>query len=140
MTGCGRARKASGDQLTAFELISRFGVDMALKHVSGITDPLPTTYPWYVLLEVSSSEAQSGLLELLEHIGLTGLRGSVVRFEKWRPGDQRWYVSDPRKFGRVTGWYPRTGVEEGLAQLSTWLSDNVGCEPIRHRARREMAR
>jgi D-lactate dehydrogenase (cytochrome) len=61
-----RARMASGDQLTAFELISRFGIDMALKHVPGIIDPLQTKFPWYVLVEMSSSEAQSGLKETLE--------------------------------------------------------------------------
>ncbi len=37
-----RARRASGDQLTAFELISRFGIDMAMRHVPGIIDPLQT--------------------------------------------------------------------------------------------------
>jgi CDP-paratose 2-epimerase len=74
------------------------------------------------------------LLELLDHIGLTGLRGSLVRFENWRTGDQRWYVSDPRKFGRVTGWYPRTGVEEGLARLRAWLTENAATEPVRELA------
>src|SRR5579862_8062529 len=61
-----RARMASGDQLTAFELISRFGIDMAQKHVPGIIDPLATKFPWYVLVEMSSSEAQSGLKGTLE--------------------------------------------------------------------------
>jgi FAD/FMN-containing dehydrogenase len=61
-----RARKASGDQLTAFELISRFGVEMALRHVPGVIDPLKEKFPWYVLTEMSSSEAQSGLKETLE--------------------------------------------------------------------------
>ncbi len=62
-----RARKASGDQLTAFELISRFGVEMALRHVPGVIDPLKEKFPWYVLTEMSSSEAQSGLKDTLEH-------------------------------------------------------------------------
>jgi FAD/FMN-containing dehydrogenase len=61
-----RARKASGDQLTAFELISRFGIDMALRHVPGIIDPLKEKFPWYVLTEMSSSEAHSGLKDTLE--------------------------------------------------------------------------
>jgi FAD/FMN-containing dehydrogenase len=74
-----RARKASGDQLTAFELISRFGIDMALKHVSGIIDPLPTVFPWYVLLEVSSSEAQSGLLETLERFLSDSMEAGLIK-------------------------------------------------------------
>ena len=74
-----RARKASGDQLTAFELISRFGVDMALKRVNGIIDPLPTIFPWYVLLEVSSSEAQSGLLETLERFLSDSMEARLIK-------------------------------------------------------------
>ncbi|MDB5392762.1 MAG: NAD-dependent epimerase/dehydratase [Rhodospirillales bacterium] len=76
------------------------------------------------------------LLELLDHIGLTGSRGSPVRFETWRQGDQRWYVSDPRKFSRATGWYPQVGVVDGLARLRSWLADNA-TPP--HVAARELA-
>jgi D-lactate dehydrogenase (cytochrome) len=74
-----RARKASGDQLTAFELISRFGIEMALKHVSGIVDPLPTVFPWHVLLEVSSSEAQSGLLGTLERFLSDSMEAGLIK-------------------------------------------------------------
>jgi D-lactate dehydrogenase (cytochrome) len=74
-----RARRASGDQLTAFELISRFGVEMALKHVPGIIDPLKEKFPWYVLVEVSSSEAQSGLKDMLEHFLGEAMAASLVK-------------------------------------------------------------
>ena len=74
-----RARKASGDQLTAFELISRFGIDMAMKHVAGIVDPLPAKFPWYVLLEVSSSEPQSGLLEALERFLSDSMEADLIK-------------------------------------------------------------
>ncbi|MCC7276005.1 MAG: FAD-binding oxidoreductase [Alphaproteobacteria bacterium] len=49
------ARAASGDQLTAFELIPRIGLDISMRHVPGVTDPLAAPYPHYVLLEMSSS-------------------------------------------------------------------------------------
>src|SRR5690349_12414023 len=39
-----RARAASSDLLTAFELIPRFGLEIAVKHVHGVTDPLTETY------------------------------------------------------------------------------------------------
>ena len=61
-----RAREASGDQLTAFELIPRIGLDIAIKHVAGITDPLSTRYPWHVLMEMSSSRRDSGLRATME--------------------------------------------------------------------------
>jgi CDP-paratose 2-epimerase len=46
-----------------------------------------------------------------------------VRFDTWRPGDQRYYVSDYRKFWRVTGWRPCVGVREGVRRLALWLEE-----------------
>jgi D-lactate dehydrogenase (cytochrome) len=64
------ARAVTGDQLTAFELIERTGLDMALKHVNGITDPLNQPYEIYALVEVSTAsphgDAAAPLEELLE--------------------------------------------------------------------------
>jgi CDP-paratose 2-epimerase len=63
------------------------------------------------------------LLELLEHIGeLTG-QPPAVRFEDWRLGDQRYYVSDTRKFQAATGWAPKVEVREGVARLHMWLRE-----------------
>jgi D-lactate dehydrogenase (cytochrome) len=62
-----RARGASGDQLTAFELIPRLGLEMAMRHVPGVGDPLASPHPWYALLEVSSSQTDSGLRRSLEN-------------------------------------------------------------------------
>ena len=66
MTLFARAREASGDQLTAFELIPRIGIEMALRHVPGTADPLTSRHRWHVLLEVSSSQTGSGLRASLE--------------------------------------------------------------------------
>ena len=62
------------------------------------------------------------LLELIERI--TALNGSppVIAYGPWRVGDQRWYVSNPDKFERATGWRPKTTVESGLRRLYEWLS------------------
>jgi CDP-paratose 2-epimerase len=63
------------------------------------------------------------LLELLAEIGrLTG-RAPDVRFEDWRVGDQKYYVSRTEAFRAATGWQPRTGVADGLAALHEWLAD-----------------
>jgi CDP-paratose 2-epimerase len=63
------------------------------------------------------------LLELLELIEeLVGHRPEV-RFESWRTGDQRYYVSDTRKFQAATGWSPRVGVREGVSRLHAWLAE-----------------
>jgi CDP-paratose 2-epimerase len=61
------------------------------------------------------------LLELLDMIEqLRGAR-SEVRFEPWREGDQRYYVSDTRAFTTATGWQPRIAPRAGVEALHGWL-------------------
>jgi len=61
-----RARTATGDQLTAFELIPRIGLEIAMAHVPGVHDPLGDAQAWYVLMEMSSSQVGTGLRAALE--------------------------------------------------------------------------
>ena len=72
------ARAATADQLTAFELIPRAALDLALAHVPGTIDPLSARYPWYVLLELSSSESKSGIRGLLERLLGSALEQGLV--------------------------------------------------------------
>jgi D-lactate dehydrogenase (cytochrome) len=72
------ARAASGDQLTAFELIPRIGLEMAMRHVAGVTDPLERVYPFYVLLELASSSAEAQLADVLEALLGTALEEGMV--------------------------------------------------------------
>ena len=62
----GQARAATGDQLTAFELIPRIGLDMAITHVNGVTDPLERPYETYVLMEVSTASPHGDVSATLE--------------------------------------------------------------------------
>ncbi len=66
------------------------------------------------------------LLNLLSLIGETNGEAPSVRFEDWRPGDQRYYVSDTRKFGAATGWAPATDVAHGIERLACWLRETRG--------------
>ena len=66
------------------------------------------------------------LLELLDVVEELGGARPRVSFADWRIADQRWYVSDPRAFGALTGWEPRTGVREGVGRLHGWLRDRLG--------------
>src|SRR5690606_33908686 len=61
------------------------------------------------------------LLELLARFEELGIAPPLVRFADWRPGDQRYYVSDTSKFERLAGWRARTEVREGLRRLHGWL-------------------
>ncbi|MCZ6447466.1 MAG: FAD-binding oxidoreductase [Alphaproteobacteria bacterium] len=66
------ARAASGDGVTAFELLPRIGVELVLKHFEGTRAPMDTVSPWYVLMEWSAGESgaknepEAGLRRALE--------------------------------------------------------------------------
>jgi FAD/FMN-containing dehydrogenase len=76
LLGIATERTAGG--VTSFELMARHGIDVVLRHASGVRDPLQSLHPWYVLIELSS-QARSGLRAVLEEILAEGLeRGLVV--------------------------------------------------------------
>jgi CDP-paratose 2-epimerase len=66
------------------------------------------------------------LLELLRRIAPLVGAPPEVAFADWRVGDQRYYVSDTRRFAEATGWRPRHGLEEGLERLAGWLGELPG--------------
>jgi CDP-paratose 2-epimerase len=69
------------------------------------------------------------LLELLQLMTkLLGYR-PVYMMEPWRPADQRYYVSDTRKFTTATGWQPRVSVRDGVEALAAWLLEASATAP-----------
>jgi CDP-paratose 2-epimerase len=63
------------------------------------------------------------LLELIDLLGTlsTGTRPSIS-FGDWRLGDQKYYVSDTRRFRTATGWAPAVDVRHGVSRLLDWAS------------------
>ena len=64
----GVASDDAGPALTAFEFIQRYPLEVVLSHVAGTRDPFPTTYPWYVLMEVSGLKTDGTAQTMLERI------------------------------------------------------------------------
>jgi FAD/FMN-containing dehydrogenase len=58
-------RDASGDRISSFELIPRIGIDLTVRHIPGVRDPLSERHEWHVLCEVTSSRATENLNDLL---------------------------------------------------------------------------
>ena len=54
-----------------------------------------------------------------------GGEGLDIRYDEWRPGDQRVFVADIRKAERELGWRPRVGAAEGVDRLFTWVRENL---------------
>ncbi|HKH83540.1 MAG TPA: NAD-dependent epimerase/dehydratase family protein [Gemmatimonadales bacterium] len=76
------------------------------------------------------------LLELLQMMGELLGEKPKIEFDSWRPGDQRYYVSDTGKFQRMTGWEPRISVQDGLERLTRWLMESRNSSPATSVTRR----
>lgn len=66
----------------------------------------------------------SNAVSLLDVISiLADVHGQApkIRHRPWRPGDQRYYVSDTSAFSGATGWRPEVEVADGVERLHTWL-------------------
>jgi len=61
------------------------------------------------------------LLELLDWIGKRLEIAPKLGRTGWRPGDQRAYVSDISRAGKLLGWKPSISVGAGLEMLLAWL-------------------
>jgi CDP-paratose 2-epimerase len=77
------------------------------------------------------------LLELVDIIAALEARRPSIAFARWRPGDQRFYVSDCRAFQALTGWSPSVSVGEGVRVLHRWLLEATGANAEPRAARAE---
>jgi D-lactate dehydrogenase (cytochrome) len=71
------AQERAGNAVTSFELMLRFGVELAISFPPGHRAPLAGTHPWYVLMELSSP-AREGLRETAEEILNAGSEAGAV--------------------------------------------------------------
>jgi FAD/FMN-containing dehydrogenase len=58
-------RRTAGEQLTTFELMPRLAVELTVKHIPGVANPLQQGTAWYLLIELSSPNPQANLATLL---------------------------------------------------------------------------
>jgi FAD/FMN-containing dehydrogenase len=63
-----RLRETAGDQLTAFEYMPEFGIEIVLKHMPGSVRPLAEKHNSYALIELSSPQKDADLQNQLEAV------------------------------------------------------------------------
>jgi FAD/FMN-containing dehydrogenase len=73
----GVAQDRTGGDVTSFEIMTRAGVELVLRHGHGCRDPLAAPQPWYVLMELSS-QRREGLRQVLEAVLAEGLERGLV--------------------------------------------------------------
>jgi FAD/FMN-containing dehydrogenase len=72
-------RDACGDRVTAFEVFSRWCLELAIELVANIADPMQSPSPWYALIELSDSTDEAALAALAEQaFGALFERGLVT--------------------------------------------------------------
>jgi len=61
-------RERSGYRVSSFELIPRLAVELTVRHIPGVRDPLEQPFPWYILCELTSSREADPLAPLMEEV------------------------------------------------------------------------
>jgi D-lactate dehydrogenase (cytochrome) len=72
----GIAQAEGSGNLTSFELLPEITIDISVRHGNGIRDPMQQRYPWYVLMELTSSGAS--LSETMETILSRAMEDGIV--------------------------------------------------------------
>jgi FAD/FMN-containing dehydrogenase len=64
----GHLQSRCGERLSGFEVISRGQLELVLQHVAGARDPLGAPVPWNILIDLTDSQGDGDLPELLQQV------------------------------------------------------------------------
>lgn len=103
-----RMQAATGESLTAYELMSRFSVTTAVRHTKACAEPFANTHPWYVLMDASTTRDADDLpLRMGATLGETYNDGLL---QEWHLGSE----SDAREaLWRIRNHIPAAQKGEG---------------------------
>lgn len=73
-----RLQEATGGAVSAFELVSRAGLELVLKHFADAADPFGRPHEWYVLAELSAGSGDAGLRAMLEDSLAAAHEGGLI--------------------------------------------------------------
>ena len=73
-----RATQRCGTALTGFELMGRIGIEFTTRHIPGVRDPLPAPHDWYVLVDISTSDAAETAQAMIEALMAEGFEAGLV--------------------------------------------------------------
>lgn len=65
------------------------------------------------------------LLEVVDAIAHHAGERPALEWGDWRVGDQRYYVSDTRRFEQTFGWRAEVSAHEGIARLFDWMREHA---------------
>ena len=92
-----RAKGESGGAVEAFELIGRSGVELAVRNIPDMRDPLAEPHPWLALVEIASSEgghAEAAMERLLTGALEDGLIADAVLAQNASQAKAMWRLRE----------------------------------------------
>jgi D-lactate dehydrogenase (cytochrome) len=132
-----RLRAASADRVSSFELIPRLAVELTVRHIQGVRDPLQASHSWYVLCELSSSRAHDALetmlSECLEQALTDGLLADAVLARNERERAALWTLRESipeaqRRDGASLKHdisVPVAAIAEFIERAGNWVREHV---------------
>jgi FAD/FMN-containing dehydrogenase len=120
-----RARRSCGDLVTAFELILRDGLEVAIRARDDMPEPLQQAYPTYVLMELASS-ARIDLRTLLEAFlsDAQNLVADGVIAASRAQSERLWLYRETMVEAQGRGGrYLRTDVSVPISKIAIFLED-----------------
>ncbi len=73
------ASSLCGTALTGFELMPRIGVEFTTRHIPGVRDPLETAHPWYVLIDISTSDSAETAERMMSALLEQGYEAGLIQ-------------------------------------------------------------
>ena len=70
------------------------------------------------------SRNSTSLLELINILDKKMNKKNKFKKFKWRPGDQKIYISDISKIKKEYNWYPKISFSDGLDKIIGWINKN----------------
>jgi FAD/FMN-containing dehydrogenase len=74
-----KASTLCGMALTGFELMPRIGIEFTSRHIEGVRDPLSEPHPWYVLIDISTSDSAETAEVMVHSLLEQGFEAGLVR-------------------------------------------------------------
>ena len=108
-------RAASGDSVTSFEYIPRIIIDIDMRHLQGIIDPMEQVYEHYVLIEFSGANPDSGMQAAMESMLESAFEDGIVL-------DAAISQSEAH---RNAFWFIRDGIVEASKEEGPRISHDV---------------
>ncbi len=137
------ARALSGNQVTAFEIVPRIGMEFVLKHAHGARDPLGGVHDWYVLMELSGGLGPGDMRRpceaVLEAAFEAGLVEDAAIAESGRQRSAFWALrADLSEMQKHEGGSIKHDVSVPVSHIAAFIEEGTaaarklvaGCRPV----------